>query len=120
MSSEKFLECLINLTESSKQQLSCVSFKFHKYAGLAFLQLMRNWFCNADTQSTNISLYSVKDIEQYLNTILQCSDTFCENDKYVFLFQGRLIITFCTLSCFVCSRSMPLFVVPFSLFSFAD
>ena len=72
----------------------------NKCAGsLAFPQLMRNEFLITDTHnSTNTSAIlfsSAKDIEQYLNTMLHRSNKHCENDKYVFLLQGRLTIILC-------------------------
>lgn len=84
---------------------------------------MRNEFLITDTQNVTVtpphfsfSLYSAQYIEQYLNTILHCSNKSCENDKYVFLLQGRLTIIFCTLSCFVCSLCLLVFTVLFLCF----
>lgn len=74
-------------------------------------------------QSTNASTFLLffftlqKILNDILNTLLHCSNKYCENDKYVFLLQGQLTIIFCSLSCFVCSQCMSVFVVqPFLCF----
>lgn len=61
-------------------------------------------------------LNSAEDIEQYLNAILRRSNRHCENDKYVFLLQGRFIIIVCTRSCSVCSQRLLLSLAPFLWF----
>jgi len=71
--------------------------------------------CTETPVHFSFSLYSAKDIEQYLNTILHCPNKSCENDKYVFHLQGHLTIIFCTLSCFVCSQCSLVFTLLFLL-----